>query len=65
MLCIFWGIIIATFEFMLLYTGGRSSIETVVVICGLPTGVLLLMMMISHIKAMKNYKEYDLSERER
>ena len=64
-LCIFWGIIIATFEFMLLYTGGRSSIETVVVICGLPTGVLLLMMMISHIKAMKNYKEYDLSERER
>lgn len=61
-LCIFWGVIIATFAFMLLYTGGRSSIETAVVVCGLPTGILLLLLMISHIKGMMNYKKYDLSD---
>lgn len=59
-LCIFWGFIIATVAYMLLYTGGRSAIETVVVICGLPTGVFLLAIMISHMKAMKHRQEYDL-----
>lgn len=61
-LCIFWGVVIATFAFMLLYTGGRSSIETAVVVCGLPTGVLLLLLMISHIKGMINHNQYDLSD---
>ena len=49
-------------EVVLLYTGGRGAIETVVVICGLPTGVFLLAMMLSHCRAMRHYKEYDLSE---
>lgn len=61
-LCIFWGVIIAATAFMLLCTGGRDTIETVVVICGLPTGVLLLFMMLSHIKAMRDHEKYDLSE---
>lgn len=61
-LCVFWGCLIAAVSYMLLYTGGRSAIETVVVICGLPTGVFLLVMMISHCKAMRHYQEYDLSE---
>ena len=60
-LCIFWGVIIAAVAYMLLYTGGRSSIETAVVVCGLPTGVLLMLMMISHIKAMKQQDKYDES----
>lgn len=61
-LCIFWGTVIAAFAFMLLYTGGRNSIETAVVVCGLPTGVLLLFLMISHIKAMKNHEKYDQTD---
>ena len=61
-LCVFWGVLIAAVSYMLLYSGGRDAIETVVVICGLPTGVFMLVMMISHVKAMRHHKEYDLSD---
>lgn len=62
-LCIFWGAIIAAVAYMLLYTGGRNSIETAVVVCGLPTGILLVLMMISHIKAMRQHEKYDLTKK--
>lgn len=61
-LCVFWGIMIAAVAYLLLYSGGRDAIETAVVICGLPTGILLLLLMISHIRAMRHHKEYDKSE---
>lgn len=61
-LCVFWGVLIAAVSYMLLYSGGRDAIETVVVICGLPTGVFMLAMMLSHIKAMRHYEKYDLSK---
>ena len=61
-LCVFWGAVIAAVAYMLLYTGGRDTIETAVVICGLPTGVLVLFMMLSHVKAMKHYEMYDKSD---
>ncbi len=61
-LCIFWGVMIAAVAYLMLYTGGRDTIETVVIICGLPTGALMLFMMAAHVKAMRRCREYDLTE---
>ena len=59
-LCAFWAIIMGAVAYMLLFTGGQNSISTAVVVCGLPTAVLMLLMLVSHIKAMRNRREYDL-----
>ena len=58
----FWGIIMAAFTIILLYTGGKSAlsaIQTASVICGLPNAVLLIFMGLGFIKSMLYCKEYD------
>lgn len=58
----FWGIIMAAFTIILLYTGGRSalvSIQTASVICGLPNAALLVFMCVGFIKSMLYCYKYD------
>lgn len=57
----FWGLTMGVLAYVLLIGGGISALQTCVIVCGLPILVLQLVVAISYIKAMKNYKKYDLT----
>ena len=45
--------------FVLLFSGGLDAVKTASIILGLPMLALILLMVVSCIKGLKNYKEYD------
>ncbi|MEG0379776.1 MAG: BCCT family transporter, partial [Eubacterium sp.] len=57
---IFWGAIMAIMAYVLLMTGGIDALQTSVIVCGLPISVLMIFMMASFYRSMKNLKTYDL-----
>lgn len=56
---IFWGLMISLLAFTLLYSGGLSAVQTASIVLGLPMLILILVMCVSALKGLKNYKEYD------
>ena len=56
---IFWGVLMGLMAFALLYSGGVSAIQTASIVCALPILALMLVMAVSYIKSMRNYKEFD------
>lgn len=61
MLNIFWGASMGAFSYLLLLTGGIAALQTSVIITGLPTFVLLLLLMRGYVKTMYNLRKYDLT----
>jgi choline-glycine betaine transporter len=53
---IFWGVLMAGMAFVLLMSGGLKSLQTAVVVCGLPILVLGLFMCVAYIKEIKKTK---------
>jgi choline/carnitine/betaine transport len=53
---IFWGALMAGMAFVLLMSGGLKSLQTAVVVCGLPILLLGLVMCVAYIKEMKKTK---------
>lgn len=58
---IFWGLAMGILAYVLLIGGGISALQTSVIVCGLPILVIQLTVAVSYVKAMKNYKKYDLT----
>lgn len=56
---IFWGAVMGLMAFVLLFSGGLDAVKTASIILGLPMLALILLMVVSCIKGLKNYKEYD------
>ena len=56
---IFWGLTMCLLAFILLYSGGLDAVQTASVVLGFPILILLLLMAISLIKGLRNYKKYD------
>ncbi len=59
---IFWGVAMAVFTLIMLYTGGEDSlkaVETSVVVVGLPIVFLQIIMAYSYYKGMKKLKDLD------
>ncbi|MCG8567335.1 MAG: BCCT family transporter [Desulfobacterales bacterium] len=54
---IFWGALMAGMAFVLLMSGGLKSLQTAVVVCGLPILLMGLCMMVGYIKNMKSVGE--------
>ena len=50
---IFWGALMAGMAFVLLMSGGLKSLQTAVVVCGLPILLMGLCMMVGYIKNMR------------
>lgn len=56
---IFWGLIMCLLAFVLLYSGGLDAVQTASVVLGFPILILLLLLAVSLVKGLKNYKKYD------
>ncbi len=59
----FWGFSIAAITIVLLYTGGKSSLQalqTSALIAGLPIIVIELFMALGYVKSMQNIRKYDI-----
>ena len=59
---VFWGVAMAVFTLIMLYTGGTDSlnaVQTSVVVVGLPIVFLQIIMAYSYYKGMKKVKELD------
>jgi glycine betaine transporter len=61
---LFWGMMMSLLAFALLYSGGLSGVQTASIVLGLPMLVLILVMCVSALKGLKNYKEYDKTLKE-
>ena len=57
LLKIFWGLLMAGMAFVLLMSGGLKSLQTAVVVCGLPILLMGLCMVAGYIKNMKSFGE--------
>ena len=55
----FWGIAMVVIAIVLLSAGGLQAVQTSSVIVGFPMLILIILMMISCAKGLKNYKKYD------
>lgn len=60
---VFWGVVMALVAYVLLITGGTAALQTSSIVCGLPLCVLIVVMMVSHYKAMKSLYKFDIYSR--
>ncbi len=58
---IFWGMMMAGMAFVLLMSGGLKSLQTAVVVCGLPILLMGLVMCLAYVKSMKQGK-YEIED---
>lgn len=49
-----WGIILALFSIIMFYTGGMQSIQNLLIISDLPFSIVIILMVISFFKTLKN-----------
>ena len=49
-----WGIILALFSIIMFYTGGMQSIQNLLIISALPFSIVIILMVISFFKTLKN-----------
>ncbi|MBR2783326.1 MAG: BCCT family transporter [Firmicutes bacterium] len=61
---VFWGLILAGCGFIMIITGGISALQTASIICGLPSLILLLVLMVAFIKSVSQREKYDLTLQE-
>ena len=58
---IYWGIVMGSIAFILLFSGGLGALQTASVVCGLPIMALELVLAVGFIKAMRQRSKYDLT----
>lgn len=56
---VFWALVMCLLGYILYYSGGLTAIQTSSIVVSLPIMILLILMAISLIKGLKNYKKYD------
>ena len=61
---IFWGLVMSLLAFSLLYSGGLSAVQTISIILGLPMLILIMLMCVSTVKGLMQYKKYDKTLKE-